>query len=347
MDEKPNILRRIIQSIRKRKRLSIAIIIFLIIAAVVGRVFYNRSRPSELEIYEAQKMDITKSIEVSGEVEADESVDLHFQTLGRLSWIGVKEGERVDKWQAVASLDKRTLEKQLKQDLIAFEKQYRDFEQSVDDNPLVNHRFKRILEKAQFDLNSEVLDVEIKNLAIELATLVSPIAGIVTNVDTPVAGVNVVTTNSITIVNPNTVFFEVEVDESDIALLEINQKAILTLDSYEDEEIETQVYHIDFQSSLSDGGGTVFLVRLTLPENEREKFKLGMTGDAKIVLEEKQNMLVVPVESLIERNGKSFVDVIDSSGEVERKEIDIGLESEDYVEIISGINESEEVVIPQ
>lgn len=341
-------LKFIREKLNSKKRIAAFGITVLLIVVIGGRWIYLRTRPIEYQTFETQKQDITQSVEVSGEIEAEEEVDLHFQALGRLAWIGVKEGDTVNKWQAVASQDKRTLEKQLKQDLIAFEKEYRDYQQSVDDNPLVNHRFKRILEKAQFDLDSEVIDVEIKNLAIELATLVSPISGIVTQVDTPVAGVNVIATDTISIVNPETLYFEVEVDESDISRFRMGQKAMITLDAYEDETIEGEIFYIDFESSVSEGGGTVFLVKITLlPTNEALKYRLGMTGDTEVILEEKQDVLVVPVESIIERNGKSLVDILTSSGKTEKREVNIGLESEDFVEIVSGLETNEKVIIPQ
>lgn len=334
--------------ISRRKKLSTILgIVIVLVGYFIGQWYIQRQLPQDYEIAQAVRIDLRKTIEVSGEIQADESADLHFQAAGKLAWIGVKEGDEVEKWQAVASQDKRTLEKQLKQDLIAFEKEYRDYQQSVEDNPLVNHHFQRILEKAQFDLTSEVLDVEIKNLAIELATLVTPIEGIVTQVDTPVAGVNVTTSDSITIVNPNTLYFEAEIDESDIGFLQEGQIAIIVLDAYQDQELESQVQRVDFQASTSEGGGTVFKVELSLPEKENIKYRLGMSGDSEIVLSEKQDVLAVPFEAVIERQGMSFVEVLAELNQVERREIEIGLVTDDYLEVLSGLDESEQILLPQ
>lgn len=58
--------------------------------------------------------DLEKDLTLAGKVDAGSYALLQFQTSGRLSWVGVKEGDEVKKWQAIASLDKQDLEKQLK-----------------------------------------------------------------------------------------------------------------------------------------------------------------------------------------------------------------------------------------
>lgn len=325
-----------------------AVVIVLIAAAIFfARSYFLSQQPEDLESVAVERGELIKTIEVSGQVEAYEVADLHFQAGGKLVWLGVKEGDQVSKWQALASLDRRTLEANLKKDLIAFEKEFRDYDQSIDDNPLINHRFKRILEKAQYDLNSTVIDVEIRNLSLELVSLVSPIQGVVTNIDTPVSGVNVLATDAITVVNPETVYFEVEIDESDIASIQVGQQATIVLDAYIDEDIESEVTAIDFESSVSGGGGTVFLVKLKLPLNQNLKYKLGMSGDAEIVLSKEADVLKIPYDTIIEREGKNYVDVLTEAGQVERREIEIGLTSDDYAQVLNGLSQEDTVVFPQ
>ena len=330
---------------RKKKLFTILGIILVVIAIITGRRVYKSLKPLEFETTSAIRADLQKIIEVSGEVQAGESVDLHFQAIGKLTWIGVKEGDSVNKWQAVASQDKRTLEKQLKQDLIAFEKEFRDFDQAVEDNPLINLSFKRILEKAQFDLDSEVIDVEIRNLAIELSTLVTPIEGIVTSVDTPIAGVNVKATDTITIVNPVTLYFEAQVDETDIALMEEGNKATIILDAYEDTRIESAVTWIDFTASTSEGGGTVFLIKLTLPNLSEVNYRQGLNGDVTIIVEEKEEIVVLPLDAVDKDDEGAFV-IVAKDGKLEKQSVSTGLETEDDIEIISGLEEGDQVVLP-
>ncbi len=48
---------------------------------------------------------------ISGLIDAEEKVTLRFQTSGRLSWVGVKEGDLVKKYQGIATLDQREIKK--------------------------------------------------------------------------------------------------------------------------------------------------------------------------------------------------------------------------------------------
>ena len=297
------------------------------------------------------RQDLVKTLEVSGEVDAKEKVDLHFVAGSRLSWVGVSQGGWVNKWQAIASVDTRTLQKQLKQDLNNFAKEFRDHDQILDDYdfygiPDLNREVRRILENAQFDLENEVLDVEIRDLSIRLSSLVTPIAGIVTHMDEPLAGVNIAPTDIFQIVNPETVVFRVVVDEEDIGLVGLNQKAVVELDAFLDEIIETSVNSIAFSPSASEGGGTGYEVEFLLPvSNESLKYKLGMNGTVEIVLDRKNGVLAIPSEIVIFRDGKWFVDKR-VNGELERVEIEVGLETDDYIEVISGLAEGDEVVLP-
>ena len=315
-----------------------------IVGILIGRSIVLRTRLPEYEIAKVQRTDLTQTIEASGKIKAEEAVDLHFQTYGKLSWIGVKEGDRVKKWQAVAGQDKRSLEKNLRKDLNTFEKELRDYGQAIEDNPLVNQRFKRILEQANFDLTSSVIDVEIKNLSLELATLVSPIEGIVVNVDIPVAGVNVTATDTITVVNPQSLYFEVEADEADIGMVRTGQKSKLILDAFPNEEIESEVIKIAFEASTSEGGGTVFRIKLSLPLDESSgKYRLGLSGESTIVIAEKQDVLTIPVEAVKTENETEAVDIL-VDGKVRTKPVETGMEGETAVEVVSGLSEGETVI---
>ena len=68
-----------------------------------------------------------------------------------------------------------------------------------------------------------------------------------------------------------------------------------------------------------------------------------MGGDAEIILSEKENVLVIPTEALVQRE-KNFVWTVDSEGKARKKEVDVGLSTDEEVEIINGLEEGEEVV---
>jgi len=61
---------------------------------------------------------IKSELILAGSVSADEIASLRFQNSGKLAWVGVKEGDKVKKGQAIASLDKEQLRKSPKRNSI-------------------------------------------------------------------------------------------------------------------------------------------------------------------------------------------------------------------------------------
>lgn len=80
-------------------------------------------------------------------------------------------------------------------------------------------------------------------------------------------------------------------------------------------------------------------------ENPSGVLKDGMYADAKIVLEQHNNALTVPVQAL-DRNGSGVsVLIVDAQSRVEPREIKLGIEGSDRAEVLSGISENERVIV--
>ncbi|KPJ70988.1 hypothetical protein AMJ51_00390 [Microgenomates bacterium DG_75] len=349
-------INKIINFIKKYKiHFSIGVAVFIILLAVLPqRIRKIVAGPqAEYETTQVEKADIIQAVSASGDVASQEQVTLKFVASGLMVWLGVKEGDQVQKWQAIASLDKRQLEMTLKKELNDYMNERWDFEQSHEDYStsgktpeqwLVTNEIKRILEKVQFDLNNTVIDVEIADLAKKLATLSSPIEGIVTDIEPEVAGLNVSpTTAYFTIANPGLMKFVADIDEADIAKVALGQKVLVTLDAYLDEEFEGEITNIAFAAITTGGGGTAFQVEITLPENLETKFKVGMNGDVEIITAEKTEVISIPTDALKTRDGVAYVQIIEGRS-LKEVEVETGLESDTQIEIISGLNEGQLVV---
>ncbi|MBI2010612.1 MAG: efflux RND transporter periplasmic adaptor subunit [Candidatus Chisholmbacteria bacterium] len=325
------------------KKVAVGLVVLAIAYPISRRTIFKPA--PRYETAEAQVKTLTQTLEVTGTVDADKKALIHFQTPGRLAWVGVRAGDGVQQNQAIASLDKSILKKQLEKDLNAYMTQRWDFDQIREDNLVTTDNYdqysfsntiERLIEQEQFTLNSTVLDVEIQDITNRTATLTSPISGVVTQIDTPVAGVNVAVTDIFTVVDPQTLYFEVEVDESDIGLVSVGQKAEITLEAFPDQTFAAEITWIDFAASTSDSGGTVFIVKLSLPLSAAT-FRLGLTGDATITLQEKPAALSVPLDAIEEKEGRTFVRVLNSDGSITEQDVTLGLETDDDIEIVSGL----------
>lgn len=295
------------------------------------------------------RQNFSKTLSSSGKTKADTSVELKFQASGKLAWVGVKEGDTVTAYQALATLDRREVQKNLEKALRDYSSERNDFEQTwrvtydgKKPSDAFNDTVKRILEKNQWDLEKAVFDVELKHLAVEFATLVTPIAGIVTRIDTPVAGVNITPATAVfAVADPKSLIFEATVDETDVGSLVIGQQASIALDAFPEATYSGTITYISYISQQSSGGATVFPVKISFGQSEN--LRIGLNGDITIVTERRDDVLLVPTEAIREEKGETFV-YRKINGKYEKTVIQTGAKNEDDIIVTKGLSEGDVVV---
>ena len=79
-----------------------------------------------------------------------------------------------------------------------------------------------------------------------------------------------------------------------------------------------------------------------------EDFQLteGLTITVSIVVEERNDVLLVPIQAIISRGRETLVQVL-KDGVIEERSITVGISNWQYAEITSGLSEGEQVVVPQ
>lgn len=327
-----------------------------ILAVGGGGVAYTKQQQatkavSSIQTAIVKRTTFTKSIASSGKTKAARSVELKFQTSGKLTWVGIKEGDRVEAYQAIAQLDVREVRKNLEKALRDYSAERNDFEEmwrvtykgTKDPQTALTDTVKRILEKNQWDLEQAVTDVELKHLSVEYASLVTPIAGIVTRVDTPVAGVNITPATAVfEVVDPDSLVFEASVDEVDVAAIALGSTAKVTLDAYPSVPFSGAVSKIAFSAKTSSGGATVFPVEIAVSTSSA--VRIGMNGDVAIQTETQTDALVIPVEAVREEQAGTYA--YKKVGTSYKKiPIEVGMRSDGEAVVISGLSEGDRIVI--
>ena len=153
--------------------------------------------------------------------------------------------------------------------------------------------------------------------------------------------------------------------------MEIGQTASIRVDALFGESLEGTVYEIANTANMDEQNGqnqkTEFEVKIAI-NGETGKLRPGMTASADISTETKTDVIGVPIQSVAVRTidqlmleGEEFADAekrytadadgfveivfaVDSSGTVTARQVETGIQSDDMIEIKSGIDESEEVV---
>ncbi len=303
-----------------------------------------------IETSRASRGVLVKTVTSSGKTKADTSAELKFQTSGRLSWVKVKEGDTVSAYQAIAGLDVREVQKTLDKTLRDYSNERNDFEETWrvtylgvrNPSTALTDTAKRILEKNQWDLEKAVLDVELKHLAVEYATLVTPIAGVVAHIDTPVAGVNITPATAVfEIVDPKSLVFSANIDEGDVGNLILGQTASVALDAFPEASFSGKVTYISYVAETSAGGATVFPVKVAF--DEPQALRIGLNGDVSIEVLRQEDVLTIPIEAIREEKSEKYV--YKKEGDAYSKTpVTVGAQNEDSVVIRSGLSDNDTVV---
>lgn len=329
------------------------ILITIVFFSVKAKAENNKDNPkfntkTETTIAPIRK-NISEEITLSGSIDAASKAELRFQTSGQLAWVGVKIGDKVKKYQAIASLNKAELKKQLQIDFNNYKTTASNFYDTSDKykDTVIDTEMKRILERSQNTLDNSVINYELGDLAVKYATLTTPIAGVVVAVDQPSSGINVTpASSSFYIIDPKTIYLKSQIDQEDVVKIKVGDKTSIKLDSFPDQTFESKITYISY-TPVSGQTSTVYEVRFELPsDNDDLKYKIGMDGDAVISLKENQNSLVVPIDALTQTESESYVLVKNpDNNQLIKKIVKTGIETDIEIEILEGLSENDQVII--
>lgn len=146
-----------------------------------------------------------------------------------------------------------------------------------------------------------------------------------------------------TIASNDNMILSVNVDELDINSVNINQEATITMDAIEDKTFTGKVTRVSNTASSAGSGVAKYTVEITVEKDEQ--MKSGMNASVTIVIENKENILTLPVTAIQEKGNQSFVYTSkDSDGNLSGEvAVTTGLSDGDNVEITEGLTEGDVV----
>lgn len=214
--------------------------------------------------------------------------------------------------------------------------------------------YKDAMDKAQESLESAQSKLESTQNNYDNYTITAPISGtVITKTvkagDKINAGGNSTVTLA-TIYDLSELTFEMSVDELDVQSVQVGQTVEVTADAFEGQTFSGKVTNVSLASSYSNG---VTNYPVTVTMDEVGSLLPGMNVDGNIILDQAEDALVIPVDSLM-RGNKVYVkdaSVTTSQGNVpagfRAVDVETGLTNDDYVEIVSGLSEGDEVYVAE
>ncbi|MFV9504503.1 MAG: efflux RND transporter periplasmic adaptor subunit [Oscillochloridaceae bacterium umkhey_bin13] len=190
---------------------------------------------------------------------------------------------------------------------------------------------------------------------LDLGTLRAPFAATIGRVDMRI-GEPSGATAIIAIVDLSSFHVDLPVDELDIAEVELGQAATIELDALPGQVVTGKVTSISPQATRSETGTTTYQVTVTLDAGSNG-VRPGMTAVVSIITEEKPDVVLVPRRAVRSEGGQSFVLVPNPNlvpppaipGQTslpgDRRPVTLGISNSQFVEIVSGLNAGEEVLV--
>jgi HlyD family secretion protein len=384
---------------KKKKKIIIILGVIVVVAIiVVVNILKSGEKVYKVQAEEVKKDDIISLVTANGQMIPKTDVKISAYVPAKIVKLPVKEGDLVKKGQLLVQLDQTEFKAAVNQAKAQLSSAQANLEQAQ----LVYDRQKGLFEKkltsqeqydavstelnlAQAQCDQSVANLEQAEYNLSKTTMTAPMDGMVTALNAKEGEIVMIGTMN----NPGTVIMtisdmsetqaEVEVDETDIASVKVDQEAKIEIDAFPDTTFMGKVTEIGHTARVSGLGTqdqvTNFLVKVTLMDTV-PNIRPGMSASVEITTNSHPNVLNVPIQAVVMREEKGdtlkekkkeegALASTDSSkvknekkkkakevegvfvikeGRAKFVEVKTGIADQQNIEIVSGLNENDQVV---
>ena len=303
------------------------------------------------------RMDIKSTVSATGTISPVDSVEVSSKITARLKTVNVKENDEVQAGQTVATLDTKDEEAKRDQAQYKVENTKAEYER-IQYLYAIGADTQKQLEDAKMNYDTAVSALAQAQSDADEATIVAPMSGTVVGEPKTVGTMAVSTSDNPTVImriaDLSTKQIKAKIDETDIGSVKVGQEATFTVDAFNDRTFTARVTKIsqtdtantwDTTSSSSSSSASVIYYYVTLDVDDPDGVLLpAMTARIDINTADKPGVLVVPISTLKTDANGSYVIVKNADGSQENRYVTTGIYSDEYVEIIDGLDEGEDIV---
>ncbi|MEW9799549.1 efflux RND transporter periplasmic adaptor subunit [Alteromonas sp. CYL-A6] len=285
--------------------------------------------------------EISSSYSTTAVLEAKEEAFVVARASGIIEDIFVEEGDYVEKGQILAQLDKKRYELNLtkaRADLRGIEQELAKINKVYSQKLVSDDTFDKLT--AQFE--SAKASVRLAELDLKETTITAPISGYIAERNAKVGNLteSFQRERMFHIVQQKQLQGIVYLPESELPNIVKNQTATLRISALNNASVTAFVERI---SPVIDANTGTFKVTLRVP-NEDETLKAGMFSEVAIEYDIHQDATLLPRKALVSIDNRTSVFVV-KDGVASKVDITTGFESGDMIEVVSGLNGDEQVVV--
>ena len=393
---------------KKRRRglvTTLVIVALLIAGTAIWFMTGGKAAPVLVSAEEVGTRTITQTVSAIGKLQPEVQVKISSEASGEIIYLGVHDGDSVKTGQLLARIQPDLVQTQVQQSEAASESARMNItiakaevERSEADLKRVTDLYKKQFaskeeldrakatyesaigryQSAQSDFSRALAVLRQTQASASRTTIYSPMSGTVTYLavergEKVVGTAQMQGTEMMRISDLSTMSAWVDVDENDVALVNIGDTARIKVDAFRDRVFRGVVYEIG-NSAQTAAAGTQqevvnFQVRIRLIDRDL-KMRPGMSCNVEIETETRENVLAVPIQSVTAKQATMEKDVqdgpsVEQRGEavakkqsdkpaslvwilngtsVTAREVETGISDNGFIEIVNGLKKGERIV---
>ncbi len=348
--------------------------VFLVAVSVLLSACFQANGEDRLDealIQRVERGDLVETVVESGQIVPWYEVQIKPKVSGEVKSVEVDEGDSVEKGQLLLTLVDIDYRRRVTLAKVAFEEARLNVANARSELERTQAAYeargvsKYELDRAKYQL--DLAKVRLERARVELATakdqlgytrIRSPIDGVVIerNIEPGemvTAGITATVNGEpqLTIAQLDRLLLELNMNQVDVARVKIGQTATVVLDAYRDSPIEGEVTSIAAAAHRDVTKGIdVFKVEVTIDPGRWDiEIKPGMTAEVKVHVGTYEDVVKVPVETVFEEDGQSYLYVVkadprDPKRKIKEKvQVKLGHRGMREVEIVEGLEPGQEI----
>ncbi|WZL71807.1 efflux RND transporter periplasmic adaptor subunit [Clostridiaceae bacterium 35-E11] len=312
-----------------------------------------------------EKKDLILKTTLSGKIKPVKESSIVSKNPGKVMKIHVEMGDKVQKGDILFELDTEDMSNSMKQAEAAYNVALANFNRTQEQIDLAKKNYARIkslyeegavsqqqfeqaalqasetqldVVKAQMEQSKVALDTAISRLAD--CTVTAPISGFITSVNINEGEMASSGMAALTIANLDTVLIETSISEHLINKVHAGDDVEVLVKSASATPLKGKIFAL---SPAPTENGLTYPMKVSL-ENKDASIKAGMFAEINIVSDRKENIITVPSDSVVLRDGNQVVFIVQNNI-AKIHQVSLGLENGKAVEITKGVKEGDLIVV--
>lgn len=324
------------------KQISVIFLTFLLLIGCQTKKINSEAIESAVPVItaNASATKSAKEISLSGNIEGFKTVRLGFLVAGKIDFIAANEGQMVSKGQLLSSLDPTNYgiamelaDIQVNQ----IQDEYDRLKLMHDNNSLSESDFAKI----SYGLRQAKAQQKLQTKNLADTKLYSPISGVLLKKLCEAGEITGTGIPLFVVSDIRTIKVSAFIPENELHNIRLGQNARVLVSSL-NETFDGKVIEV---GSAADIASRAFSVKIEV-ENPGMLIRPGMIAEVKIVTDQDQEMILIPVGAVLhDFNDVSYIFVVDTSlNKAFRRNISTGKLINDQIEILSGVSGDETII---